>query len=174
MSGPGRRGTRRRHAPEQPTHVGISPRLAAAIVVAALTVGGLAMLRQGAPDQQNAAQQAAGPRPVRFIPSPSAPPRGPLPSPAVINRAQNQVIGYLPVAGGKPGKETALVEIDTILDWYCPESAHRKSELMPEDAWRSAEVTTHPHPGVDITLNLQWTGSSYRWQGPYDRLEACW
>jgi hypothetical protein len=175
MSEPAPQGTGRRHrAPDPPTAFGVSFRAGAMIAAATVAVVALAALRHGAPSQQETAQQAIGPQPVRFRASPSMPPRGPLPSPAVANRAQNQVIGYLPVAGGAPGKETALLEVDTILDWYCPESTRRDSELRPEDDWARAEVVTHPHPGVVISLNLQWTGTSYRWEGPYDRLEACW
>jgi hypothetical protein len=166
---------RRHRAPASPAEVGVSFRTGAAIAVAAITVVGLAALRQAAPTQQETAQRVTEQQPLRFRASPSMPPRGPLPSPAIVDPAQNQVIGYVQVAGGKPGKETALVEIDTILDWYCPESARRSSELRPEDdSWARAEVTTHPHPGVEIALNLQWTGTSYRWEGPYDGLEACW
>jgi hypothetical protein len=135
----------------------------------------LAVLRDTAPppEQRTAAQQQLQ-QPVRFRPTPTTPPRGNLPAPAVTDTGRNLVVGHIPLTGAKPGKDTVLLEVDQILDWYCPESVTRTATVRDLGRWQSAEVTTRPHPGTEITLELKWTGSSYRWQGPYDRLDRCW
>jgi hypothetical protein len=141
-----------------------------------VVLAALAMLRMTAPPAESSSRSAGAelPAPTRYTPSPSQPPRGNLPRPSVVDASGNRIVGYLPLVGAKPGEESVRVEVDAILDWYCPESTEHGFEVRQLDGWQSVEVATQPHPNVPIVLDLRWTGSSYRWSGAYNSLTKCW
>jgi hypothetical protein len=148
-------------------------RLAILGAVAVLVFAVLAALRQTAPPQPGGEQAPTVVQP-RFTPSPSASPRGDLPKPAVVDPKGNRIIGHIALVGASPGESTALLEVEKILDWYCPESTSHDTTFRKVKGWDELEATARPRPGSVIVLSLRWTGTSYRWEGAYDALEKCW
>jgi len=141
--------------------------------------GTLAALRQTAPAGERPEPAATAPvpeqsLPVRFTPSPTAPPRGTLPRPDVVDASRNRLIGNLSATSPEPGEQGVFAGITEILNWYCPESTALDSSIEQMQGWRSVRVVTRPRAGTEIELFLHWTGTRYRWQGPRDALDQCW
>jgi hypothetical protein len=146
--------------------------------IAVVGLCSLAALRHTAPAGPAPTTAAAHPEQqaprIRYTPSPSAPPRGSLPKPDVVDQERNRLIGDLPEAGTAPGEQAAFTGVNQILNWYCPQSTAMNFSIDQVDGWNSVRVATRPQPGIKVELFLHWTGSMYRWQGPQDALERCW
>ena len=138
-----------------------------------VVLGLLVVLRQTAPPADRT-EPGAAPSPTVVTPSPTTPPKGDLPTPDVIDRDANRIVGNLPKADRGPGQFSLLSGVYEILNWYCPESTLRQVSIQQLDAWKTVEITARPRPGTELVLILRWTGDAYRWQGPLDQLEECW
>jgi hypothetical protein len=155
-------------------------RWVALLAAALLVLGGLSLLRLAAPDSppsRDATRDGQKPEPSRRRPlpatvSPTAPPRGPLPKPDVVDRAANRIAGDLPAP--KASEQTALFGVGTILEWYCPSAGFPRVEMHRRGEADSYEANVEPHPGYAFQLRLSWNGESYQWEGPYDALDLCW
>jgi hypothetical protein len=150
-----------------------SARTATLVAAGLVAVAVLATLRNAVPQDDARTGRPHG-TVVRFTPSPSMSPRGDLPSPVLVDKGGNRVIGHVPLTGAEPGEAAVLLEVDKVLDWYCPEATARSTSIRRLNGWLSVEATTRPRPGQEIVLSMMWTGSWYRWQGRYDQLDKCW
>jgi hypothetical protein len=154
------------------------PRGRVALLIAAVLVGvgGLTVLRQTAPPQDRPAPEPtrAIPAAPRYVPPPTSPPRGDLPPPDSIDITEDRIVGNLSRTGKGPGEAAVLRGVNQIMDWFCPDSTLRQASVVRLDAWKTVKVVARPRPGTEIVLVLRWTGSSYRWEGPYGDLDRCW
>jgi hypothetical protein len=160
--------TARHRAPDpaaSPVPVGVTAWQGAGIAVLAVAVILFATLRGGG-SAHGGAPQAGG--------RPDAGKSGPLPAAAVVDPARNLLVGYLPMAGAQPGRAAAQLEVSAILDHYCPRRQALTTDFSQADDWQIVYAAIEPHPGQLVDLTLQWTGTTYRWQGQYDELHTCW
>ncbi|MCW2501849.1 MAG: hypothetical protein JWO79_133 [Actinomycetia bacterium] len=146
-----------------PARVGVTAWQGAGIAVLAIGVAVFATFRGGG--------SARGGPPD---PTASGPPAGALPAAAVVDPAHNLLVGYLPMADALPGKAAAQLEVSAILDRYCPHRQPLATDFSQADDWQTVHAGIEPHPGRLVDLTLQWTGTTYRWQGQYDQLHTCW
>ncbi len=160
---------------------GRTPRVLVLILALLLVGSVLVTLRQLSPHDDPTAPEVSrtpliGERtaPPSGAPSPTAPPRGVLRSPFLLDQERDRIIGDMPSVAGVPSGATVLATVGRVLDYYCPTFHSRPMGIENLDEWNSVQVTVALPNGPRLVLLLRWLGAYYRWQSSYQALDRCW
>jgi len=159
-----------------------------AAAAAAAAAGAIVALRAAAPDLPLEEEAAAAGTPgapmiiygrARLQPPPfdRLPGRTPIPLPSPVGRPAEVVRGDLPATGTVAGETSARAAARLVLGRYCRYPQAYFVVLDPHRDWRKVTATairrTYGEPRRLTTLQLEWTGHWYVWQGSPAELAHC-